>query len=76
MLYNCPRDVQFAFEVLFPKESLMRSFFVPSVAALAVLASSALAADIKSGLPVGGSAGFFEVKDCTGPNKGKTLCYR
>ena len=54
----------------------MRNIFVPSVAALAVWAGTALAADIKSGLPIGGSAGFFEVKDCTGPNKGKTLCYR
>ena len=54
----------------------MRNIFVPSVAALAVLAGTALAADIKSGLPIGGSAGFFEVKDSTGPNKGKTLCYR
>ena len=60
----------------FLKETLMKNKFVPAVAALAVLAGSVLAADIKSGLPVGGSAGFFEVKDCTGPNKGKTLCYR
>ncbi len=54
----------------------MKNVLVPSVAALAVLAGSVLAADIKSGLPIGGSAGFFEVTDCTGPNKGQTLCYR
>ena len=31
---------------------------------------------VKSGLPVGESVGPFDVDDVTGPNKGKTLCYR
>ena len=31
---------------------------------------------VKSGLPVGESVGAFDVDDVTGPNKGKTLCYR
>jgi hypothetical protein len=29
-----------------------------------------------SGLQVGDSATPFDVQDITGPNKGKTLCYR
>ena len=31
---------------------------------------------VQSGLQVGDSAGAFDVDDVTGPNKGKTLCYR
>lgn len=48
----------------------------------AILVSAFLAgvvvagADLKSGLQVGDAAGPFEVRDITGPNKGKTLCYR
>jgi hypothetical protein len=34
------------------------------------------AADLQSGLQVGDHAGPFNVKDITGPNKGKSLCYR
>jgi hypothetical protein len=47
-------------------------------AALAVsaLGISALAADVSSGLKTGEKAGFFEVVDVSGPNKGKQLCYR
>jgi len=30
----------------------------------------------KSGLQVGDAATPFDVQDITGPNKGKTLCYR
>jgi hypothetical protein len=37
---------------------------------------SAIAADIESGLKVGDTPGAFNVKDITGPNKGKSLCYR
>lgn len=56
---------------------MMRYLIVPSVA-LATLCVGALvvAAEVKSGLQVGDSAGAFNVKDCTGPNEGKTLCYR
>jgi hypothetical protein len=31
---------------------------------------------VKSGLSVGDFATPFDVDDVTGPNKGKTLCYR
>ena len=34
------------------------------------------AADLESGLKVGEAAGAFNVRDVTGPAKGKTLCYR
>ena len=36
----------------------------------------AWAADVKSGLAVGEFVGAFDVKDCSGPSEGKTLCYR
>jgi hypothetical protein len=49
---------------------------MPSIA-LAVAACGVLvAADLQSGLQVGDHAGAFNVKDITGPNKGKSLCYR
>lgn len=55
----------------------MRNVLVPTAALLvAGFAVSANAADLKSGLQVGDSAGAFNVKDCTGPAKGKSLCYR
>ncbi len=55
----------------------MRHLLVPSVA-LAALSFSAMATagDLESGLKVGQSAGAFNVKDCTGPNAGRSLCYR
>lgn len=31
---------------------------------------------VKSGLSIGDSVSPFDVEDITGPNKGKTLCYR
>ncbi|MDA1166209.1 MAG: hypothetical protein O3B13_24195 [Planctomycetota bacterium] len=46
---------------------------------LAIAAASAVgfaADDLKSGLQPDEHAGFFLVKDVTGPNKGKSLCYR
>lgn len=50
---------------------------VPTIAIVALSFSAvAVAADLKSGLQVGESAGFFLVKDATGPNAGKSLCYR
>lgn len=33
-------------------------------------------ADLKSGLQVGDGAGAYNVRDVTGPNAGKSLCYR
>ena len=54
----------------------MRRLFVPSVVLLCAAAGVALAADITSGLQEGEAAGAYNVKDITGPNKGKSLCYR
>lgn len=55
----------------------MTKVLVPSAALFAVLITApAFAAELKSGLQVGDRAGAFNVKDCTGPNKGKSLCYR
>jgi hypothetical protein len=53
----------------------MKRFIVP---AFALLASAGLlvAAEVKSGLAAGESPAAFNVKDITGPNKGKSLCYR
>jgi hypothetical protein len=48
---------------------------VMAVTALA-FAGVAVAAELKSGLQVGESVGPFNVIDCSGPNEGKTLCYR
>lgn len=44
--------------------------------AVLLTASVAWAGDLKSGLQPGDSAGAFNVTDVTGPNKGKSLCYR
>lgn len=50
---------------------------VPTVALLCATASVlAQADDFKSGLQLGEHAGPYDVKDITGPNKGKSLCYR
>ena len=55
----------------------MKTMLVPSIAIVALCFSAvAVAEDLQSGLQVGDSAGFFQVKDCTGPNAGKSLCYR
>jgi hypothetical protein len=41
------------------------------------MAGVVMAADpVKSGLATGEFVPAFNVKDCTGPNEGKTLCYR
>jgi hypothetical protein len=49
---------------------------MPSIALAVAVAGVAIAADLQSGLKVGEHAGAFNVKDITGPNKGKSLCYR
>jgi hypothetical protein len=55
----------------------MRNIMIPSALVLAALISApTMGEELKSGLQVGDSAGAFNVKDCTGPNKGKSLCYR
>ncbi|MCH2201214.1 MAG: hypothetical protein MK102_04535 [Fuerstiella sp.] len=43
---------------------------------LMLVASTAAAAEFKSGLQVGDSPGAFYVSDVTGPNAGKNLCYK
>lgn len=54
----------------------MRHALLPSLAVVFTLASVTAAADLQSGLQVGERAGAFNVKDITGPAKGKSLCYR
>jgi hypothetical protein len=57
------------------KEMGMGRFILPSVV-LAVLTGIAIAGDVKSGLDPGKTVAAFTVSDVTGPNKGKSLCYR
>lgn len=54
----------------------MRRVLMTSIALTAAVAGVVIAADLQSGLKVGEHAGAFNVKDITGPNKGKSLCYR
>jgi hypothetical protein len=55
----------------------MRTIVATSVALLvASLATASTAGEIDSGLKVGDRVGAFNVKDVTGPNAGKSLCYR
>lgn len=58
----------------------MRHRFARGVAAVAaslVMAGASYAGDlVKSGPSVGESASPFDVEDVTGPNKGRSLCYR
>jgi hypothetical protein len=54
----------------------MMRLVVPSLALLAMSVGTAAGAPLKSGLEVGKAPGAFQVKDCTGPAKGKSLCYR
>ncbi len=49
---------------------------VTSAAVVAVAALTVWAAELESGLKVGEAPGAYNVKDITGPNKGKSLCYR
>jgi hypothetical protein len=53
----------------------MKRYIAP-VAALFVIAGLAIAGEVKSGLDLGETTTPFNVKDITGPNKGKSLCYR
>ena len=55
----------------------MRRLIVPGVALLVLAAGGfASAGDLKSGLQIGDSTEFYLVNDVTGPNAGKSLCYR
>lgn len=63
--------------VAFIKEnSSMRRLMLPSAVILCAAFGVAIAEEIKSGLEVGKPATPFNVRDITGPNAGKTLCYR
>ncbi|MBC8873403.1 MAG: hypothetical protein H8E44_28535 [Planctomycetes bacterium] len=54
----------------------MMRLVVPSLALLAMsVGTMAAGADLKSGLEVGKKASPFQAKDCTGPSKGKSLCF-
>lgn len=56
----------------------MKRFIAPAFAFLAVagLAIAGEKSEVKSGLEAGESPNAFNVRDITGPSKGKTLCYR
>ena len=55
----------------------MKKFLGFATLGLLSVAAVAIAADtLESGLPVGESVPPFNVRDITGPNEGKTLCYR
>jgi hypothetical protein len=54
----------------------MRRILTASIALTVAAAGVVIAADVQSGLQVGEACGAFNVKDITGPNKGKSLCYR
>jgi hypothetical protein len=55
----------------------MKKFSGVATACLLAVTGVALAADkLESGLPVGETVPAFNVRDITGPNKDKTLCYR
>src|SRR4051812_26180585 len=63
-----------------PRRMPMRSRFATGVSAVVVsivVVGTSLAGDaVQSGLKVGEPVNPFLVDDITGPNKGKTLCYR
>ena len=52
------------------------AYGLPALVVSAFVVGTVLAGDVKSGLQVGDAATPFDVQDITGPNKGKTLCYR
>ena len=55
----------------------MRAFLLAPLAAAALaMGGLAQAAEVESGPDVGSGTGAFNVKDITGPNKGRSLCYR
>jgi hypothetical protein len=46
-----------------------------TIAAVGILAASAMAAPVDSGLKPGGTLTAFQVVDVTGPKKSQELCY-
>lgn len=55
--------------------TLAAMFFILLVIALIVQADALQAEEVESGLAVGAFAEPLNVKDCTGPAAGKTVCY-
>jgi hypothetical protein len=53
----------------------MKNVFV-SLSVVALLCVAVQAAELVSGLKPGDKVGAYNVKDITGPNAGKSLCYR
>lgn len=47
-----------------------------AVLLIAAGASIGMAEELKSGLEPGAHAGVFHVRDVTGPNASKSICYR
>ena len=54
----------------------MRRILSVAFVASAMFAGALFAAELKSGLQPGDSLPAYNVKDCTGPSEGKSLCYR
>lgn len=55
----------------------MRRTIVPMLGlVIAAFATASSAEEVKSGLQVGERTSPYNVKDITGPNKGRSLCYR
>jgi hypothetical protein len=54
----------------------MRRLFLPAGVLLTALGSFGAAATLQSGLQPGEKAGAYNALDCTGPYKGRKLCYR
>ncbi len=55
----------------------MQRVMIPAMGLMvACVASVGIAGDLVSGPQKGEPAKFFQVKDVTGPRKGKSLCYR
>ena len=57
----------------------MQRLMMPALGLMVACAASVGFAEedaVKSGLKKGEAAKFFQVKDVTGPRKGKSLCYR
>ncbi len=54
----------------------MNRLLLYSAAVLVATGGVFAAGKVTSGLPPGTKVGAFNVLDCTGPAKGKKLCYR
>lgn len=54
----------------------MRRILSVAFVASAMFAGALIAAELKSGLQPGDAPPAYNVKDATGPNEGKSLCYR